>query len=532
MGNLRALVLMLVVFLLFGCSGGGCQNDSQCKLGQACVKGACVTTCARESQWCDKDNDCCSGMRCNSNACRFPRVAGEKEPHPVINATNGTASNQTKINMTIPELPKFFQPRVLDLAEGQKGSAGGLSVELAEVTENLVGCSVGNEKARIKVSGGGKSDEFVLGAGENMKFANADIAVLNIPCIISENESGCSFSDVYSEIKIESRNTSESIIRKGQQFLLPDDFTLAEAVEITDLGPIQGYSRAVRLSEGESISLQYPYKSWFNTLDIKVEGIDETSGKAPEGAVCRITSKQVRLKTKTSGFPENQAGAPERGSISLQGITINVQNITGSLLLSDGLSCVAVNKSVLLNISFPAAQRDLQVIMLLYVQEGAVQISSKGTAPFDSEKFTLEVSPPEQSSGIGNTFRLKAVSKETRTTKLSAGESSEFEGISASAESFSTSAVSFGGGCVPVDVSAQVKVSEGSQVIRRTLREGEVISLSTGSARLVRFGYGLSKGVSSCKVVLERALIAVSPIASQDSPPKATPPANSSKGLK
>ncbi len=518
-GLFDAFVCILAIMLLFGCLGAGCQNDAQCKPGESCVNGACNKDCVREYGWCESTAECCPGMECSKNACRFPYDIKDANQTPDlgVNATpsenftgdmNSSAGNTT--NFTL----EYFQPGALDLAEGQTGSIGNISISVVRISEDLGGCSVENQAALLRVSGYGRTEEFTLRPGENESFLNADIKMLDIPCAVSENETSCLFGNISAFIEIGKRFESEAILEKGQRFLAPDGQSAIEARRITNLGELPEYWRSFNLSEGESLVVDYQYLGGINSLVLEIEGIDEGMNSSPAGSSCKVSSRWVKMKATAAGT-EIHTAASEGGNTTVQWHKINVVNVSESLLLSDGKGCAQANKTVLLNISFPRANQNILVDMYRYKGDFVEEISASSKTPWESDGLMLEVSPIGDESGGTRTgaFRMKATGIRKGGAVLFEGEQDDLYGVFVNLESFGLQAIEKMGNCILVDIRATVKASDRSQTTRKTLADGAVMTLGDGGyVKLKSINYDLSRKIGSCRVTLERAVMAVSPL--------------------
>ncbi|MFH0817791.1 MAG: hypothetical protein V1909_04110 [Candidatus Micrarchaeota archaeon] len=532
-GFQRAVLALFMITLFLGCLGGGCQNDAQCKPGESCVKGACLKNCVRELEWCDSASDCCPGMECNLNACRFPVYAGEEknttpglEPGSGDNGSmqnntalplNGTFNSTGPLNESANQTLLDFDPKTIDLAEGQSGSVGSITLKALEISESLIGCSVENESALIRASGIGKNETFLLRPGEEAGFLNAMINAIDVPCTVTENETYCSADNISAKLEVGKKYSSEASLEIGQRFFLPDGESYIQAKEITELGGLSEYYRAFSLSKGEELSVSYPYLGGVSRLDLKLEDVTDffNLSASPAGKQCQITSKRAKLKVKISGIPESYVSASEGENTTFQWHRIKIEKISESLFPSDGSFCSQANTTVLLNISFPKSYRDLRVKMDLYQGDSVQEIAASGASPWESDArgLMLEVSPTgeEATGNKAGVFKLRALYSKQETAEISPGENFESEGTLVFLESLPTRTMELSGRCILLGGSALVQASEGGKGARKSLSVGEAYGLGGGGwVKLLGINYRMSRNIYSCRVTLERVLLSVS----------------------
>lgn len=502
----KCAFIVVLVLLLAGCSGGGgCQNESQCKPGETCKNGKCEKGCIREYEWCEKNDDCCSGMECKSNACRSKNQGTGTTPGQNKNLTGNTTNASSRY---VP-----FDLRVFDLAEGQQSSVGELLIKVSDVSATLDGCTVENESVKLLVQSRNKTQEFSLLAGESVNVGNANIKVLNIPCTVSENETSCTISGESAKFEIVRTDVKEAVLGENERFMLPDGLSMVEATDVEHPGELPEYWRSVELAQGESVTMLYPTAKGIAELKLTVDEISETWNPVPEGRECSKASKQVKMRAKITGMTEFYVTTREKETSDARVHRIKVESVSEQTYPSDGSGCVAYNKKALLNISFPGADSDLIVQMSLYGPENVSSIVTEPSNPWNSSALRLEVSPVGESGAGGDQFHLMAVGNERGFGRITAGGNLSFRDVSLTLESFVPRFVEVDGRCVLVDFDTKVAINDGKSISRKEVNLGDAVRISDDiHAKFLDASFEISRNVGSCRIALKRAVIAVTPL--------------------
>jgi len=499
---LKLIFILLLALLVFGCSGSGCQKDTDCKANEYCSKDSCIS-CIGVYEKCDPANECCPGTSCISGLCRYQ--------DQVLN--NGTDANttaaQNDTSDTDINVPSGLQ--VFDLPEGRQAELGGMSIKVSEITENLVYCSVENETARLLVTLRNSRKEFALKAGESASIGNVNITVLNIPCTVSESETECALWKASSLFESKETLVSESVLGKTGRVNLPGGAAV-EILGVDELGDIPEYWRTFEFAQGESTIAAYSYLGGQGYLELMTERIDETTDAQPAGQACNVTSRRARIKVRTSGFPEFYASAAEGETADANLHKIKIEKISESLFPSDGNGCSVFNKTVLLNVSFPNAYRNIRVHMLFYSGGDSSEMTVESTKPWTSGDLQIEVSPSAQDSthGSWNTFNLRATATKRKTAVLSEGGQASISGVSLALDSVLSRVVDAERSCFITDTKERINLSEGDYSVKKEIAIGEAVSMPSGASfRLLGVDQGLERNVKSCRITLKRAVIAV-----------------------